>query len=203
MTGHKKDLFERFTPQSRQDWRNWLQANHDKAKGVWLVFFKKHSGQAKLTYSDAVEEALCFGWIDNRPNKLDEERYLQQFSPRQPKSTWAKSNKIRVEKLIAQGLMTEAGLKVIEQAKKDGSWDSLNEIDELILPPDLQAALDSHPTASQYFGALSTSLKKGILWWMASAHRPETREKRIHEIITSLHAGQDPLYKRPINLAKV
>jgi uncharacterized protein YdeI (YjbR/CyaY-like superfamily) len=203
MTGPTKDSLQRLVFQSRQDWRNWLQAKHEKVKAVQLVIYKKDSGQPKLTYTDAVEEALCFGWIDNRANRLDNERYLVQFSPRQPKSIWAKSNKIRVEKLIAQGLMTKAGLKVIERAKKDGSWDSLNEIDELILPQDLQSALDNNPSTSQYFAALSVSSKRAVLWWMASAHRTETRQKRIQEVITSLQAGRDPLLKKPINLAKV
>ena len=99
--------------------------------------------------------------------------------------------------------MTEAGLKVIEQAKKDGSWDSLNDIDELILPQDLQGALEKNPSASQYFAALNDSLKRAVLWWVASARRPETRQKRIQEILTSLQTGRDPLLKRPINLAKV
>jgi len=193
MTETKNEGLERFTPQSRQEWREWLATNHDKTKGVWLVFYKASSGQVQFTYEEAIEEALCFGWIDGRPNKLDEDRYLQRFLPRQPKSTWAKSNKIRVEKLIAEGLMTEAGFKVIERAKKDGSWDSLNEIEDLILPPDLRQALNADQKALKYFESLSKSVKKQILWWMAGPRRPETRRKRILQIVNSLQAGRNPL----------
>ena len=175
-----------FTPQSREEWRQWLTSNHDKAKSVYLVFFKKHSGIITLSYDDAVEEALNFGWIDGRTNKLDEKRYLIKFSRRLPGSTWAKSNKERVARLIKQGQMTEAGLKVIERAKKDGSWDSLNDLENLVLPGDLEAAIRADKKAWENYLKLNPSVTKQVLWWLYGAKREQTRAARIQHILSSL-----------------
>jgi uncharacterized protein YdeI (YjbR/CyaY-like superfamily) len=175
---------ETFYAKDRKEWRAWLERNHQTSPGVWLIYYKKNSGKSRVPYDEAVEEALCFGWIDSRPNALDDERYMQIFSPRKPKSVWSKLNKQRVEALIQQGLMTEAGLQKIELAKQDGSWNKLDAIEELEIPEDLKNALEANEPANTYFNAFSNSSKKNILWWIESAKRPETRLKRIEETVT-------------------
>jgi uncharacterized protein YdeI (YjbR/CyaY-like superfamily) len=177
------DEFEHVTPGSRQEWRDWLEQHHTASPGIWLVYYKKHTGQPTISYDDAVEEALCFGWVDSKPNTLDEDRYKMLFSPRNVKSPWSKLNKTRVARLIEQGLMGPAGLEKIEAAKADGSWSVYDEIEELTMPDDLNAALDQNQAARQNFDGFSPSSKKNILWWIASAKRPETRTKRIEETV--------------------
>jgi len=147
-------------------------------------FLPKNTGQPRVEYDEAVEEALCFGWIDSLPRKLDDERSMLLFTPRKPKSGWSKLNKTRVEKLLAAGLMTEAGLEKIEMAKQNGAWTALDAVESLAVPPDLQAALDANPTACGHFKQFSNSARKGILQWTESAKRPETRQKRIAETVT-------------------
>ena len=164
---------------SRDEWRAWLAAHHGAESGVWLVINKKASRERGVTYEEAVEEALCFGWIDSKTLRMDERAYRQLFTPRRPKGAWAASNKARVERLIAEGRMTPAGLQVIEAAKADGSWDTLNHIDELRMPDDLFGALVANPTAQHNFNAFPDSAKRMILFWITSAKRAETRAKRI------------------------
>ena len=183
MPGSTKEQPEQFYARDRQEWRSWLQNHAATSVGVWLIAYKGHTGQPSVAYSDAVEEALCFGWVDSRPNALDDERYMRLFSPRKSKSPWSRLNKQRVEKLIEQGFMTEAGLKVIEEAKRNGSWNAYDEIENLTLPPDLENALNANADASRYFQAFSPSVKKSILWWIESAKQPETRRKRIEETV--------------------
>ncbi len=182
MSDHKNQV-EHFYARSRAEWRQWLEENHAIAAGVWLVYYKKHTDLPSVAYADAVEEALCFGWVDSRPNVLDDERYKQLFSPRKAKSPWSKLNKQRVEKLIQQGLMTSAGLEKIEAAKLDGSWSAYDVIEELTIPSDLEQALAANSIANQYFQAFSNSSKKNILWWIGSAKQPATRAKRIEETV--------------------
>jgi uncharacterized protein YdeI (YjbR/CyaY-like superfamily) len=179
----KSDYLPTTYAKNRSEWRKWLE-KHATSSGVWLIYYKKASGKPSVSYDEAVEEALCFGWIDSRVNALDEQRYTQFFSPRKPKSSWSKLNKQRVEQLIQNGLMTAAGLEKIETAKRDGSWNSLDAIEDLQLSPDLMAALDSNKTASENFMAFSTSVKKNIVRWIESAKRPETRLQRIAETVT-------------------
>ncbi len=174
---------EQFYAHDRREWRKWLEEHHATSSGVWLIYYKKGSGKPRVEYAEAVEEALCFGWIDSRTNKIDDERYIQLFSPRKPKSPWSQSNKERIVRLIEQGLMTAAGLEKIEAAKKNGSWNTYDHIEELAVPDDLKAALVANQTAQEYFSAFSSSSKKTILWWIASAKRPETRAKRIAETV--------------------
>ena len=174
---------EQYYAKDRAEWRAWLAEHHATSAGIWLIYFKKESGKPRVAYEDAVEEALCFGWVDSRPNAIDDQSYMQLFSPRKAKSPWSKINKERVERLIAQGLMTEAGLKKIEAAKADGSWNRYDEVDDLVMPDDLVQALTANETANTYFQAFSPSSKKVILWWIASAKRPETRSKRIEETV--------------------
>ena len=174
---------EQYYARDRSEWRAWLEKHHATAAGVWLIAYKQHTDQPSVAYADAVEEALCFGWVDSRPNALDDERFMRLFSPRKPRSPWSRLNKQRVEKLIEQGLMTEAGLKIIEAAKRDGSWNSYDDIEDLTLPADFESGLTANSKASQNFRAFSPSVKKSILWWIGSAKQPETRKKRIDETV--------------------
>jgi len=171
-------------PQTRAEWRMWLSDHHLQQEGVWFITFKKASGKPHIEYAEAVEEALCFGWVDSKPNKLDEERTMLWFSPRKAGSGWSKLNKSRGESLIASGLMTSAGLSKIEAAKQDGSWNALDQIEALEIPPDLEKALAANETAQAYFNGFPRSVKRGILEWIISAKRPETRARRIEETVS-------------------
>jgi uncharacterized protein YdeI (YjbR/CyaY-like superfamily) len=164
------------------------------------VTYKHTSGKAVVAYDDLVEEALCFGWIDSRPGKLDDERTMLRFTPRKQGSTWAQTNKARVERLVADGLMAPAGLRAIEAAKTDGSWDALNDSDALRVPDDLATALDANPAAARGFEALGRSARKAIIFWATSAKRPETRARRIAEIVRYAAVGRSPLEwpRRPL-----
>ncbi|MEI6411260.1 MAG: YdeI/OmpD-associated family protein [Bacteroidota bacterium] len=177
------DDFEHFYAPDRAQWRAWLEANHQHAAGVWLIYFKKESGKTRVPYDEAVEEALCFGWIDSVPNKIDELSYKQLFSPRKPKSNWSKLNKERVERLLNQGLMHPSGLKKIEIAKQNGAWDALNEVEQLLEPEALAQALDAIPLARQNWDAYSRTNKRVTLEWINNAKRPETRANRIQQTV--------------------
>ncbi len=170
-----------FHPLNREAWREWLAQNHTLASGVWVVSFKKATGKPRVEYGEAVEEALCFGWVDSKPRKLDDERTLLWFSPRKPGSGWSRPNKLRVELLLNQGLMAPAGLQRIEQAQKDGSWTKLDAVEDLEVPPDLAQALGTYEKAAQHFSAFPRSAKRGILEWIANAKTQPTRAKRIEE----------------------
>jgi uncharacterized protein YdeI (YjbR/CyaY-like superfamily) len=180
----KVDEFADFHPLTRGEWRAWLAENHDKSKGVWFVYFKKTSGKPRVTYDEAVEEALCFGWIDSLPRKLDEERSKLLFTPRKPKSVWSKLNKERIERLIKNGLISEIGLAKIEAAKADGSWNTLDASDNLEIPPDLKKSLAANKTAKKNFEKFSDSVKRAILSWIYGAKRDETRAARIEKTVS-------------------
>ena len=184
---------ERYYARDRQEWRAWLEQHHATASGVWLIYYKQQSGQPRVSYAEAVEEALCFGWIDSRPNALDDERYMQFFSPRKAKSPWSKLNKQRVERLIQQGLMMPAGFAAIEAARKNGMWDAYDEIEALSMPEELRSALEANETARTYFEAFSNSTKKQLFWHVASAKRPETRAKRVELIVAAAEQNKNPL----------
>lgn len=168
-------------PKTRAAWRKWLEKNHTRTQGVWLINYKKATGKPRFDYDDAVEEALCFGWVDSKGNKLDDERSMLWFAPRRARTGWSKPNKARVEKLIQSGKMTAAGLAKIEAARQDGSWNALDKIEALEIPPDLQHALLARPQAEVNFVAFPRSVKRGILEWIATAKKPETRAKRVDE----------------------
>ena len=170
-------------PKSRAAWRKWLARNHTRAEGVWLISDKKATGKPRVEYDEAVEEALCFGWIDSKANKLDVDRSMQWFAPRQARTGWSRINKARVEKLIADGLMAPAGLAKIEAAQQDGSWTALDAVEDLIIPPDLAQAFASNHQAQRHFEAFPRSVKRGILEWIANAKRTETRAKRVEETV--------------------
>lgn len=172
-----------FCPADRKEWRDWLEKNHSQEKSVWLIYYKKNENGRMLTWSDAVDEALCFGWIDSLSRQIDNERYMQFFTRRKPNSTWSRINKAKIERLIHEGRMTEAGFQVIKVAKGNGSWTILDQAQEMIIPDDLQNELTKNPQANAFFLALSKSDRRNLLQWLVLARRPETRQKRLSEIV--------------------
>ncbi len=180
----KLDELQDFHPLTRKVWRNWLAKNYAKSSGVWFVFFKKHTGKPRVSYDEAVEEALCFGWIDSLARAFDEDRSRLLFTPRKPKSVWSQPNKERVAKLLANGAMTDIGLAKIEAAKQDGSWNTLDASDKLEIPDELAKAFRRNHAAQKNFDGFTPSVKKAILYWLNSAKRDETRAARIVKIVT-------------------
>ena len=187
---------ETYCPTSRTDWREWLIRNHQSQQSVWLVYYKASSEVTTLSWSEAVDEALCFGWIDSTRRPIDNEKFMQYFSKRKAKSNWSRINKDKVKALIDQGHMTEAGYKSIEVAKENGSWEILDEIEALVIPEDLKKELANHKGAFEYFDSLSKSNKKILLHWVLSAKRPETRQKRFAEIAESARDNLKPMQFR-------
>ena len=183
-------------PATRSQWRKWLEKNHSSFSGVWLIYYKKDSGKRKFNYADAVEEALCFGWIDSLPRKLDHQRAMLKFTPRKPKSVWSKLNKQRIEKLIDQKLMTAAGINKIEAAKNDGSWDTLNHADfhaeNNSLPEYLKKALNKNKKALENFHAFASGYRKRLLFWIDSAKTPATKAARIKQTLAMAAANKKP-----------
>lgn len=174
---------------SRAELRQWLAANHEQTASIWLVTWKKGDPR-HLPYNDLVEEALCFGWVDSLPRKLDASRSMILLSPRRPGSAWSKPNKDRVARLIRDGLMTSAGLAKIEAAKRSGAWTKLDAVEALTVPDDLAAALRASPPAADHWEHFPRSVKRGILEWIEQAKRPETRAKRIAETATRATQGE-------------
>jgi len=183
---------ETFYPKNRGEWREWLQQNHQIKPSVWLIYYKKKSDKPTILYSEAVEEALCFGWIDSKAKSVDDERTMQYFTKRKPDSIWSMLNKSRIQNLIEEERMTQAGLEVVERAKADGSWTILDDVEALMLPPDLEIAFLDKPQAMDYFLGWSKSVKKSILLWLKLAKREETRQKRIAELVELAGQGQKP-----------
>lgn len=179
-------------PKSKEEWRDWLSQNHNIKNAVWVVFYKQKANKPTISWSESVDEALCFGWIDSTKKSRDEESSVQFFSKRKPNSTWSKVNKIKVESLVANGLMTKAGFESIERAKQNGSWTILDEVEELIVPGDLAEAFQSLPGSEEYFLNQSKTIKKMMLYWIVSAKRAETRQKRIDEIAVNAFKQQKP-----------
>ncbi|MCU0380271.1 MAG: YdeI/OmpD-associated family protein [Chitinophagaceae bacterium] len=174
---------EIFYAPHRDNWRQWLAANHQKLAQVWLVQHRKKNPEPCVGYEEAVQEALCFGWIDSKPQKKDDHSYLLFFSKRKPKSVWSASNKKRVEKLIRDGLMMPAGLEAIDLAKQNGSWSVIDEAEAFVMPADLRAALDADPSAAAFFEAFPPSTRRGIYTWISLAKTGATRLKRIEETV--------------------
>lgn len=169
---------------TRADWRQWLADNHATETSVWLKIYRKNGPIASVTYDEAVDEALCFGWIDSSVKKGDGQYYLQFFARRNPRSNWSRVNKDKVAKLTAAGLMTDAGQAMVDLAKRTGTWTALDEVENLVNPPDLQEQFDANPAAKDYFDAFPRSVKRGILEWLLNAKSAATRAKRIAEIVT-------------------
>ena len=183
---------EEFCPVDQGEWREWLSENHVKKEAVWLIFYRKKSPKYNLSWSESVDEALCFGWIDSTKKTLDEERYIQYFTKRKPKSIWSRVNKDKVDQLIAEGLMQDAGYKSIEVAKSNGAWTIMDSVEALIVPESLKADFDKWPGSAEYYESLSKSAKKMLLGWIALAKREETKQKRIIEIAENAAQGQKP-----------
>jgi len=179
----KEEEIRTFYPSNNQQWREWLEENHAKEQSVWLICYKMKSGIPTISWSDAVDEALCFGWIDSTRKTLDDEKFIQFFGKRKATSTWSKVNKEKVRKLIAEKRMTSAGLAIIEKAKQNGSWTILDEVEELIVPADLEKAFEAAEGSKDFFLSVSKSMRKRMLQWIVLAKRPETRQKRIAEIV--------------------
>lgn len=169
---------------NRKVWRAWLKKNHATESSAWLIIHHKSSEIPSVYYNDAVEEALCFGWIDSKPNKRNDTSYYLFFARRKPKSNWSKLNKERVEQLTKQGLMTPAGQAMIDLAKKTGTWLALVEVDNITIPSDLSEAFEKNKTAWRHFSGFSPSAQRGILQWILNAKRPETRQQRIAVTVT-------------------
>jgi uncharacterized protein YdeI (YjbR/CyaY-like superfamily) len=170
-------------PKSRAQWRAWLEKNHTRDKGVWFVSYKKATGKPRVEYAEAVEEALCYGWIDSTANTLDEERAMLWFAPRKKKSGWSKPNKERIERMITEGKMMPAGLAKIEAAKEDGTWSLLDGVEALEVPADLERALNANPIARTNWETFPRSAKRAVLVWILQAKKLETRTKRIEETV--------------------
>ena len=186
-----KDV-EDYCPDDKNDWRKWLELNHNKKDAIWLIFYKKKSPNYNLSWSESVDEALCFGWIDSTKRTIDSEKYKQYFSKRKAKSNWSKINKDKVKTLIDQGLIEEEGYKSIEIAKENGSWTILDGVEALIIPEDLKEGFANYKGSIEYFGSLSKSVKKVLLHWVVSAKRKEKRQKRILEIVENASNNLKP-----------
>lgn len=173
--------YPRVEIESRGAWRRWLARHHARAESVWLVTWKKGRGP-HVPYAEIVEEALCFGWVDSLPRRLDESRTMLLLSPRRPGSAWSLANRERVAQLVGSGRMRPAGLAKVEAAQRDGSWSRLESVDALVVPADLAAAFGAAgPAAAANFAAFPPSARRGILEWIAQAKRPETRLKRVRD----------------------
>jgi uncharacterized protein YdeI (YjbR/CyaY-like superfamily) len=178
---------------SRADWRAWLEKNHKKEKEVWLIHYKKHTGKATLTYDDAIEEALCYGWVDGLLRSLDNERYILRYSPRRKKSIWSELNKKRANRMIKQGQMTQAGLAKIREAKKNGEWAKATVRDDpKQIPADLKKVLAANPSARKNFENFPPSSQKQYIWWITEAKKAETRGRRISETVRRSEQNKKP-----------
>jgi uncharacterized protein YdeI (YjbR/CyaY-like superfamily) len=168
-------------------WRAWLQKHHATEQELWLVLYKKHTGKAGLGYEDAVREALCFGWIDGILKRIDDEKHTIRFSPRRENSIWSATNKKRVAELTTEGRMTEAGLAKVKEAKRNGQWDNAS-VQRPIpdVPAALVQSLAGNRMAKRHFEALAPSYRKQFIWWIASAKRDETRDRRVGEAVRLL-----------------
>ena len=192
MTSMPKKEIETYCPKSRTDWRKWLEKNHQSKQSVWLVYFKSSTKIPSINWSEAVDEALCFGWIDGTKKTIDQERYMQYFTRRKPNSSWSKVNKEKVAKLIQNDRMKKAGFDSIETAKKNGTWLLMDDVEKLIIPEDLKIALNKNESSMEFFQSQSKSIKKAMLHWVVMAKGTETRKKRIAEIARLAAKGIRP-----------
>ena len=180
----KENEPEHFYASTSKEWRDWLQKNHQKKQSVWLIQYKIKSGKPTLSWSHAVDEALCFGWIDSIRKTIDDESYKQLFSKRKKNSVWSKVNKEKVKQLVDSERMTAAGFASVDMAKQNGSWTILDEVEELIIPNDLEKKFKSNRCSKLFFLSLSKSVRKAMLQWLVLAKQKETRQKRVNEIAT-------------------
>lgn len=175
----------------RGQWREWLSEHHETEAGVWLVFYKKATSKPTIEYDAAVEEALCFGWIDSIIKNVDAEKYVRKFTPRNEKSDWSALNKKRVTKMIKAGRMTDAGLAKIKAAKKNGSWNEDGKTPRSPgVPPEFAEALAGNEEAKEHFDKLAPTYRRHYLGWISAAKRPETKRRRIDESVALLEKGK-------------
>lgn len=176
---------------TQEEWRVWLSANHEQQQGLWLKHAKKASGKQSVSYQEALEEALCYGWIDGQKQAFDGDYYLQKFTPRRPRSIWSKVNVDKVEALIKAGKMQRAGLAAMESAKKDGRWDAAyDSASTMQTPKDFLAELDKNPKAKEFFASLNKTNVYAICWRIHTAKKPETRKARIQKFVDMLNRSE-------------
>ncbi len=178
---------------NRAAWRRWLAKHHAARTAVWLEYKKTGSGLPSIRYDEAVEEALCFGWIDSKIQPLNETSYRQYFTPRKPRSVWSKPNKARIERLLTAGLMQPAGLAMVERAKEDGSWNALDGVEDAEMGEDFARAMAAVPGVREFFDKLTAAVRRNTLNWIAAAKRPETRAKRIAAAVEACACGRKPV----------
>lgn len=180
----KMEKIDTTYAKNRKKWRSWLQKHHKSEKGIWLIYYKKHTGRASISYTDAVEEAICFGWIDGQIKKIDDDKYMQRFTPRKPKSLWSVINIERAKKMIELGLMTEFGLKVLEEGTK--TEERIPSSRNFTVPPYLKTALSKSKKALNNFRSFSPSAQLAYVYWVTTAKTEETRQKRIEKTVERL-----------------
>ena len=176
-------------PKTRAGWRSWLKKNHATCDGVWLIYYRASTGKRRLSWEDAVREALCFGWIDSKVKTIDDARYKQIFTPRKPRSVWSQINKRYITELVEAELMTDAGLRAVDVAKENGAWSLLEPVDALIVPPDLESAFRSSKRAREAYDALPKSAKRPVLYSLYTAKGDDTRAKRLAKALAELEGG--------------
>lgn len=179
-------------PKSLEAWHIWLKNNHDKEASVWLILNKKSSGLKQFDIGNAIDEALCFGWVDSKSNSRDEHSYYVYFSKRNPKSNWSRINKNKIQKLEAGGRLQKAGEDMVLLARQSGTWDALNDVEDLIVPSDLMQAFMRHQPALNNWKAFPRSVKRATLEWIFNAKKPETRSRRIEETATQCSMNKRP-----------
>ena len=181
-----------FSAADRAAWRGWLEANHAERPAVWLLLDKKEAGEPRMSYDEAVEEALCWGWIDGLVNRWDERRYAVRFTPRRPGSVWSESNVERVRRMIAEERMTPAGMALVDEARRRGTWDEAASGRPDVTPPDLEAALAAAPAAHGHWAAWAPSHRRTYVYWILDAKRPDTRARRVSEVVRRAASGLKP-----------
>ena len=192
MGKNRDDDIEKLYFEDRTGWRDWLDEHHDSATEAWLVYYKKHTGKPSVKQTEGVEEALCFGWIDGKVRRIDDERYMQRYTPRKPKSIWSERNKQRVKELIEAGQMTPAGMKLVEAARKSGEWSKATETHNAAMHPGLEKKLARNKRARTLWEKQPPSHRKHFLWWINDAKREETQKRRIDKTIQMLLDGKKP-----------
>ena len=177
----------------RNDWRAWLEKNHDREKEIWVIFYKKHANKSGIPYDDAVEEALCSGWIDGILKRIDDEKHVIRFTPRRKNSVWSEINKKKAKRMIKEGKMTEAGLAKIKEAKKNGKWqEAYTSKKKLVMPPDLKKYLMENKKAYENFNNFANTYQNMYIGWVTGAKRKETRERRIKQVVEWAEQNKKP-----------
>jgi uncharacterized protein YdeI (YjbR/CyaY-like superfamily) len=181
---------DRVHPETAEEWRGWLAQNHTRDGGVWVVYWKQSSGRSRLSYEETVMEALAYGWVDSKANKVDDDRSMVWYSPRRPRSVWSGPNKERVARLQAESRMMPAGQRQVDLAQATGTWSLLDDVEKLVVPDDLAAALAELPGATAQWEAFSPSVRRLFLGWIVLAKRPQTRANRVRETAERIARGE-------------